>query len=244
MNTSGVPPSCPRCRTPYPADAHFCPECGGRLDSGETLELPLPRHGVASAQSLYAVHRRPFGAHPVPFLAALAAGFLLVAVLLFALAGWVGGIIVLCFGLATAVLFLAAARSAPEAPLARRTLSAEARICAVTRLLAVGLRVWTRAGIQLLQFRARRRRLRRELEQRLAPLGEAVHRGDDTRAERIRAQAGEIERALQANHRASSAVITGARGEFERERDAAGSTRVIPTTARREPAQPAERPRT
>jgi hypothetical protein len=93
MATSN-PDTCRHCATKTPPDSRFCPQCGTRLDNGETLEMnPDPTvvpdatlvSSAAPGESRPAVqqvYRRPLGLHPVPLLAGIATLALLLAIIL------------------------------------------------------------------------------------------------------------------------------------------------------------------
>lgn len=226
---AAVTEPCPSCRSQIPPEAQFCPQCGTHLTSGETLELragPVvadPRTAAdvpaaASAPAVHQAHRRPLGIHPVPLLGGLGAILLVAAIVLLAVGSWVAGLILLGIGAASLALFSGGVRREPDAPVVRLVLRTTGRARAVGGLMAVAIRAWARAAVDLIRIRGRQRRLRHELKANLAPLGEAVHRDDEQRAQALKQQAAEIDQQLGQAKRDASAAVAEARRQIERER--------------------------
>jgi hypothetical protein len=99
----------------------------------------------------------------------------------------------------------------------------------VSGAIVIGVRIWSRAGVELVRIRARQQRLRRRLRATLRPLGEAVHREDQVRTQALREQARAIEDQLAELERRASAVSAAAHKAAERERETLQPTRSIPT---------------
>lgn len=226
MAADGSALSCPSCGTEAPRDSRFCPRCGTNLVTGETLELSaepvVPDRGVSSSPApqraptaVHQSHRRPLGVHPVPLLGGLGSLALLAAIILLASASIVGGLVLLGLAAVFLTLFLTGARREPDAPAAQLTLRTIDRFGSLARCSAVATRAWARAGVDLARIRRRQRRLRGELKRRLGPLGEAVHRDDQRRAEELKRQTAALERELGESQREVSAVIASARHEID-----------------------------
>jgi hypothetical protein len=188
----------------------------------------LPEREVRFAPTVHHVHRRPFGLSPAPLLAGLAAGSIVIALLLIVLGSWVAGVVFLAIS-GVAVSFLAiAARREPDEHASRIAINAAGRADGWARLTAVAVRASARAGLELGRLWVRRRRLRFELRRQLAPLGEAVHRDDQDRAEQLKARADELNRAIQETDRRSSEAIAALRNLLGRERAVSHSTERLP----------------
>jgi len=202
--------------------------------TGETLELPaepvVPDSAVASSPAppeapatVHQAHRRPLGVHPVPLLGGLGVLALLVAVVLLAGPSVVGGLVLGVLAIALLTLFLAGVRREPDAIDRSRSLA---------RLGAVTIRALGRAAVDLLRIRRRQHRLRGQLRGRLQPLGEAVYRDDQRRAEALKQQAAQLEEELRETQLEASGVIASTKHEIERERAMAAPTqRLAPILA-------------
>lgn len=174
---------------------------------------------------IHQVHRRPAGLHPVVPLGVLGVLGLVFAIVLLAVGSLVAGLIVLCLASGALALWFGGIRGEPLAPGAKHTLRALNRFRALFALGAVGVRAWTRADLELAKIHLRRIQLRRQLKACLAPLGEAVHRGDQTRAQALRELATGIERDLGELEQQVSAVTGAARARLARERESVAPTR-------------------
>ena len=191
-------------------------------------ENMLPEREVRFAPTVHHVHRRPFGLSPAPLLAGLAAGLIVIALLLIVLGSWVAGIVFLAMA-GVAVSFLAiAARREPDEHASRLAIIAAGRADGWARLTAVAVRASARAGLELARLWLRRRRLRFELRRQLAPLGDAVHRGDQGRVEQLKARADELSQAIQETDRRSSEAITALRNQLGRAHAVSHSTERLP----------------
>jgi hypothetical protein len=180
-----------------------------------------------SRPAVQQVYRRPLGVHPVPLLAGIATLALLLAIILLAAGALVAGLFCLGAAIALLTLFFAAVRRAPDAPGAPLVLRAVHRLRTLAGLLAVTVRAWARAAIDLTPIRRRQQRLRRELKARLAPLGEAVHHDDQRRTQTLKQQAAEIEQKLSATEREASGVIAATRHAIESERATIEPTQAL-----------------
>jgi hypothetical protein len=201
-----------------------------RRPSSETREALLARQAAEPRTSVHEAHRQPLGLSPAAFLGTLSlATFLLVLVLLIT-GVWIGAIIALGILTALMSLLIPAVRHDPESRAARTARRGLIQTTGTARFAAVATRTWTDAGISLLHLKRERLHLRRQLDSRLAPLGEAVHRGDQARAQELNAQADRLEHELTEIDRLVAAIIDDARRTVEREKANAQLTEALPAT--------------
>ncbi|HJS93171.1 MAG TPA: hypothetical protein VJ741_02835 [Solirubrobacteraceae bacterium] len=200
------------------------------MSAGPVVADPTVTPSVPTATSAPVVHRahhRPLGIHPVPLLGALAALALLLAIILLAVGSLVAGLIMLGIAVASFSLFAGGVRREPDAPAGRVVLRTTHRARALAGLIAVALRAWARAALDLIRIRGRQQRLRRSLKANLAPLGEAVHQDDQQRAQALKQKAAEIDQQLTQAERDASAVIVEARRQIEHERSTIEPTQAL-----------------
>jgi len=210
----------------------------------ETLELspdavaPAPDIDPKSAPpTVHLSHRRPLGAHPVPLLGGVGGIALLVAILLLADGAIVGGLVVLILAVPLLGLFAGGIMREPDAPAARRSLQLVRRIRSLAGFLVVGARAEGRAGVGLARVRTRQRQLRHELKATMAPLGEAVHSGDQQLADALGRRAVKLERDLEQLDDEASRLTAAAREELASERATIQPTRTFMSL----PAEPDRR---
>jgi hypothetical protein len=176
------------------------------------LQRSAPQAAVALAEP------RLLGVAAVPLLSALLTLALVIAVVLFAIGGWVGGLVMLAVGLGLLGLLVGAVRRGADSPAGSALLAAVERVSAGVRVAGVTASAWLGATVRVANIRGRQLRLRADLRHRLTPLGEAVHRGEDARASEIDAEAHRVERELQDCERELRKILGGARLQIERER--------------------------
>jgi hypothetical protein len=233
------PLSCPVCDQDVIQTAKFCPRCGVALGPSGTAEMLTGRPSPETRELLaglpddphtriHEAQRRPFGAHPAPLLGGLALASLVIAIVLIAAGVWVVAVIALGLGLGAIALFIPAIRHDPTAPTARASRRAAAQATATAGLVAVTARTWARAAVSLLEIKRRRVRLRRRLHRQMGPLGEAVYRGEDERAEVLKASAARLEQELGDADRQASAVVSRARERTGREKATVQPTQELP----------------
>jgi type IV secretory pathway TrbD component len=199
---------------------------------GDT-ERMLPEHEGRFPPTIHRAHRRPMGVGPAPLTAGLSGGVLVLAVVLFAIGAWIAGLVFLALSATAAGLFLAAVRHEPDSHSARLANVARNRTNAFSRLIGVTIRAALRAGVELAGAWQRRQRLRLELRRRLAPLGEAVYRDDLGQAERLKAQARELDEALHEADRRRARAMAALRERIEQERATTQSTEALPVVEQR-----------
>jgi hypothetical protein len=196
-----------------------------RVPFEETIELGpdavVPAVDIPSEPApptVHRSHRRPFGVHPVPLLGGVGGVALVVAIVLLAGGAIVGGLVILMIAVPLLGLFAGGVMREPDAPAASRSLQLLHRIRSITGFLALGMRVEGRAGVGLARVRSRQHHLRRELKATMAPLGEAVHHGDQPRAEALERRASRLERELEQLDGEASRLTAEVRDELARER--------------------------
>ena len=210
-------------------------------DAGKTREL-LPGGPIdvgptdrEFAPTIHRVYRRPLGAGPAPLLGGLSAIALLAGLVLLFTGSVIAGLIVLALTLALTAMFRAATRHEPDSQAARLTAVAEDRARSRTRLAAATGRAWSRAAPELVRIRMRQQRLHRDLEAKLQPLGEAVHRGDQGRVQELSAQATALENAIRKAEREALLVREELEHGVERERATSTPTEALPQLTTRSP---------
>jgi hypothetical protein len=202
----------------------------------------LAREPVEFPPTVHEVHRRPFGLAPAPLLGGLGTLALVSAIVLFAVGGWTGGVVVLALGGGVMALFRSATRHEPDSMVARLASRTVTRARAMAGFTAVRVRASAGALLQLGRIRRRRRGLRKALQSQLMPLGEAVYRDEHERADSLKAQARELELALERAEREAAAVVRAAREEIERERATVQPTQALPVQKPKGPAAPNHNP--
>jgi hypothetical protein len=242
MSATNNPATCSRCAFTLPAEARFCPKCGEQVLTDETIELPLDPHlekirtaeqelparlGRRPRASVHQIERRRLGVAPVPLLGGLALTALILAIVLWSTVGSILGLGLLIVSLALFGLFLAGVRRQPESPISQALLGLAVRARDLLSFLISTFGTWTRAGREVASLRARRLRLRRELQRRLTPLGEAVHLSDAARAEELKAELAELQQRLEEASHQESAVLEAAHSTVERERTPVQPTEVF-----------------
>ena len=205
--------------------------------SAETREL-LAHQPIEERTTIHEARRRAFGLAPDALLVGLSAAALVLAVILFAVGAWLGGAIVLALGCASIGLFACAVRDDPTSRIARSTRRVVTRAAGSARFAVTAGRTWSSAAVSLAPIVRRRRRLRRQFQGQLAPLGEAFYQEDKLRAERLRSQAAELEHAIREADEQAAAVMETARNEVKQEKATVQATQTLPPLRPRSPAQP------
>lgn len=242
MSATNSPAPCTRCASPLPSEARFCPQCGEQVLTDETMELPpnpdldrvraaeqeLPAQlGGRPRASVHRIERRPLGVAPVPLLGGLAVTALILAIVLWSSVGSIPGVGLLIVSLALFGLFLAGVRRQPESPISQALSRLAVRATGLISFLISIFGTWTRTGREVASLRARRLRLKRELQRRLTPLGEAVHQSDAARVEELKAELAELQHRLEEASRQESAVLQAAHSRVEQERAPVQPTEVF-----------------
>jgi ribosomal protein L40E len=226
---------CRNCGTSLPPEARFCLRCGSRLAHADTPEPSVepslyarrPHAPANVAMTLREARSRATGADSAPLLAGLAAIALLLAIVLFAAGTEIAGPVLLGISLALLGVVFSSLTREPGSRVRREMSSHADRVRWLTRRATVSARVWSRTGVDVVRIRRREHRLRSELEHRLKPLGEAVHEGDQQRAEALKSQASVLARRRRESELEASALLDAARAEVGRERAPVAPTEVL-----------------
>ena len=189
------------------------------LESTRAEESRLqPDPSVNPAPSVHRVERRPLGVPPLPLLGGLTLGALVLSIVLWSVVGWIPGFGLLVVTVALAGLFWAGVRKQPESRTSRTLAGLTVRTRDGSAFLAAGTRTWSRTGARVVSLRWRRLQLKRELHHRLRPLGDAVHQGDEARAETLKSETADLQQRLDELGAREQAVVSSARSEIERDR--------------------------
>jgi hypothetical protein len=214
--------SCRFCSTPLAETARFCPECGTRVDPGESEapEAPTQESAVPSVtadarseawpepQSAPLGEPRLFGVAPPLTVLALAAAALALAVLLAALGRWAGALAVAAAALALFAYFLSLAQRRPESPVARTSVDAIGGMRARVGAALDAYGAVSAARRRLLGLRREHEELRGHRERAVRALGEAVYRGDDEATEAARADLTGADEALRAKEVEMTSIVS------------------------------------
>ena len=229
--------ACPSCGGQLPEEARFCPRCGSRLGdeeepetSSSTVRLRSRRQSAGSSGSRRRVRSsssrswhlrsrstacRPDGGSRLGYSRIVSAGL--------------------------AMLFVETARRLPDGRLARTALDLTDRARGRAGFVWVSLSSWSNAGRETVRLRSLQRRLRREQTALIAELGKEVYRGDDTRAEELKAEARALgERVEECSVQLHSA-LEAARTRVGRERMGIQPTQALVGEHARERRQPEAR---
>lgn len=247
MSATNSPAICPRCSFELPLEARFCPQCGKQVSAEETAELPLDPAlaqvraeeeelpaGMAQkpAATMHRIERRPLGVAPIPLLAGLAGGALLLAIVMFAAVGWIPGFGLLLVSAALFGLLVAGVRRQPESATAQVLGGLLVRGRDMSGFALRSGRTWGRTGVELSSLRWRRVRLQRELRSLFIPLGEAVHHGDEERAAALKSEATLLQRQLDELGSREASLVSSAQSDLERERVPVQPTEVLTPVSR------------
>lgn len=256
MSANNSPAICPRCSFELPETARFCPHCGRQVTAEETAELPLDPAlarmraeeqelpgtvGQKPAATMHRIERRPLGVAPIPLLGGMAAGALVLAIVMFASVGWVPGIGLLLVSGALVGLLAAGLRRQPESATAQALSGLLVRGRDMSGFLLRSGRMWGRTGVELGSLRWQRIRLERELRKLLTPLGEAVHQDDIERTAVLKSQAAALQRQLDELGSLETSLVSTAQSRLERERVPVQATEALTPVSPRARRRVAER---
>lgn len=200
-------------------------------NDGETAHM-LPEREVRFPTTVHWAQRRPLGLGPATLLAGLAGITSICAIVMLIAGSWPAGIVLLAASATEVCLLQVAAKREPDSGGARIARGAGRRTDGLVRLSSVMVRGSTHTGVELARLWHRRQLLRVQLRRRLTPLGEAVHRDDQTRVEQLKAQAQELEQRLGEADERAAAAKAALRAEIERERAPAQGTQRLTVTER------------
>ena len=211
--------ACSHCGGPLPADATFCPSCGRRTDAAPvtTREVPID---VQNAKPRY------FGLGPPVFVLAVAAGLLVLGIVLIATGFLIVGVIAVVLALCLLPAFLAGARRWPDTSIARVGVSTVDRVRDEAGSAVESISTLSRAGRDVARLRKEQFQLRRDRDAKIRELGVSFY-SDDGRADELKAAAKELDERIAANERQLQRTIGGARRRVRKERAAVVATEVI-----------------
>jgi hypothetical protein len=201
------------------------------------MELPPEETGrvpVEYAQS----EPRYYGITPTTLVLVLAGAALTVAVVLFALGHWPFGLIALGVSVLLVVVFIEAARRKPDGVVARSTADALDGFRARAGVTADSLATRGRAARRLLAVRRELQRMSVVRARLLFELGDAVYRGDDSKAKRAREQVLELDELAALREAEVQAVVAQTQERLERRRLEVQPTEMVELPE--PPAQPGE----
>lgn len=186
-------------------------------NDGDTQHM-LPESEVRFPTTVHWAHRRPLGLGPATLLAGLAGITFVCAIVMLIAGSWAAGIVLLATSVTEVGLFRVAAAREPDSGGARVARGAARRTDGMVRLSSVMVRASTHTGVELARLWHRRQLRRLQLRRRLTPLGEAVYRDDQGRADQLKAQAHELERELEEADQRAAAAKAALRAKIRRER--------------------------
>jgi len=211
--------SCAHCGRDLPAESVFCPSCGRRTDAPPTAPRDVPID-VQHAEPRY------FGLGPPIFVFSLGVGLLVLGVILLFIGSVAFGVIALVLAACLLPTFLAGARRWPETTIARAGISTADRVRDEADVAAASISTWSRAGRDVVRLRKDQFQLRRERDQKIRELGQAVF-DEDGRADELKADAKGLDGQIEANERELARTIAGARRHVRKGRAAVVTTEVF-----------------
>jgi hypothetical protein len=223
-NLASEPDACPSCGAESPAGTRFCPHCGARLDGDESSEAPVSAATTPLDVTFGRTARHTFGLAPPEALLALAAVTLVIAVALFALGHWIFAGLSLMTAVVFARFFVWTSRRLPGKRVAQLAVAASDAASGHAGFARVSISSWWSANWALLRQRTLQRRIAYEQRGLINALGEAVFRGDNERAEQLKAKARACGERIAEHERELALAIAAARERVSRERVAIQQT--------------------
>lgn len=213
---------CSHCGAGLPDGAAFCPSCGRPTDAAAATE-------VVHVAPIDVEHAEPryFGLGPPVFVLAVAAGFLILGLVLLAVGSVAFGVLAIVVAAGLFPTFLAGARRWPHHPLARAGLSTADRARDEASVAVESISTWSRAGRDVVRVRKEQFALRRERDAKIRELGVAVYEDDGGRVSELKAAAKELDERIERNERELQRTIAAARRRVRKGRAAVASTEVI-----------------
>jgi hypothetical protein len=170
---------------------------------------------------------RYYGVAPAALLLAVAAACLGVAVVLFATGNWPFGLVALGISVLFVVLLLEAARRRPKDRVARATAGTLTGVRARGGLAADSLATRGRAARRVVALRRELRRLAKSRSGLLLEFGDAVYRGDDSRADAAREQLQNLDEQTAQREAEINTTVLDAQERLSRHRFEAQPTETI-----------------
>jgi hypothetical protein len=169
---------------------------------------------------------RYFGIGPPVFILSVAAGLLVLGIVLLVLDVVVLGVIAIVLAACLLPAFFAGARRWPDSRVARLGLSTAVRTRDQAGVAVESLSTWSRAGRDVVRLRKEQFALRRRRDGLIRELGVSTFY-EDGRADAINASAKEIDATIQRNERKLERTLAHARRRVRKGRAAVASTEVI-----------------
>jgi hypothetical protein len=189
-------------------------------DSFELVELD------ASPREYQVAERQVFGLAPTSFVAALAAGCLVAAIVLFALGGAVVAVLLLVAAFILAALFLEQARRRRSSRLDRFAAGAVETSRGLAGVAGTSVRAWSGAGRQVTALRLESKRLTRARSKAQYELGAAAAGDDPAETERLRRRVRELDARIAECGKRAQAAVGDARERTAHERLSVSSTQI------------------
>jgi membrane protein implicated in regulation of membrane protease activity len=210
--------SCANCGAALPPGAAYCPQCGNRVEAGDTAVLPIPPAETGPVP-VETSHVHLFGVTPTMTAFALAVAALAVSVLLLVLGYLLAGLLVLAAAALLALLFVAGSLRKPGGTAGRARETARAGMTSLS-VRASARREHGRLLREREELRTRRERLVRSL-------GDAVYRGDEQATQALRAELDELDRVAADKEAHMEAVAVQARERIDQARFEVQPTEMV-----------------
>jgi zinc-ribbon domain len=219
--------NCPACGAEAPPGSRFCPQCGAKLGDGSA---PAEQRDSTAGRS-----RAP----SLTMLLLAVSGIALVAgIVLVALGTWVVGLVLVGIALLLLAIALEAARRRPEVAAdgtpGRALGSVRARAGAATDVLLAR----TTARREILRWRKELMVLDSTRSDLTRELGEAVHGGDEARADEARGRLEAVDEAIAAKQREIARIAEEAAERVSRAKLDVQPTELVGPDAARSASDP------
>jgi hypothetical protein len=219
--------NCPACGAEAPPGSRFCPQCGAKLGDGSA---PAEQRDSTAGRS-----RAP----SLTMLLLAVSGIALVAgIVLVALGTWVVGLVLVGIALLLLAIALEAARRRPEVAAdgtpGRALGSVRARAGAATDVLLAR----TTARREILRWRKELMVLDSTRSDLTRELGEAVHGGDEARADEARGRLVAVDEAIAAKQREIARIAEEAAERVSRAKLDVQPTELVGPDAARSASDP------
>jgi hypothetical protein len=202
---------CSNCGSRLTKKARFCPECGIRVEEGETVvqEVPLEETGPVPVEVTTAAPRFVGVTPPAAVLALGAASLALAIVLLLTGHLIVGGVLLAVAGIFFA-FFASLARKLPDTATARVSKGAFGAMRARAGFAVEALTVHSSARVELFKLRRELLALHAQRAECARVFGEAVYADDPQASESARARLEELDGLIAAKEEAMEQTASGA----------------------------------
>jgi hypothetical protein len=171
---------------------------------------------------------RYFGLVSPGFVLPIAAGLIVLGIVLVVIGPWVAGVIAIVAGACLLPTVVAGVRRWPtrSSPLVQASVKTAERVRDEGAVAVESISTWSKAGRDLVRHRRRQLQLRRERDAKIRELGVSAYT-EDGRADELKAAAKELDEQIEANERAMQRTLAAARRRIRKERAAVAATEVI-----------------